>query len=366
MAIFGSFGASKSKSQQQSQSQQSAISSNLLFEPQRKSQTLANIAGRNLVMKTQPQIAQLAPALAGSLGGQGQGFLDSLGGQSNQFINQLGAFQGGGQQVGGVQAGGAGNLQQLAGGQGLGLGAGGQALQGIAGGQFDQGNFQENPFLDQQIGNLGEDINTQLQRQGVGRGQAQQGAGQFGGSRGQIAEGLAQEAALREFQQGAGGLRAQDASQRQLLQEQARQFNVGSQLQAGGALGSLQQGAQGLRTQAALGAADQGLGQAGLDQAGQLANQQAQLQGQGLDLAALQSAAGQQNQFNQGQTGAAQAGLGSLGNLFNLGIGGLTAQFGPLQALAGLSAPILQGRSSSQGSSSGFGSSSSSSFNIGF
>lgn len=346
MALFGSFGASKSSSRQQSQ--QSGVSSSLLFEPQRKSITQANIQGRQLAGRQVGQLGQFAPALAGSLGGQGQGFLDALaGGNQNQFIDQVGAFQGGG-----IQAGGADPLAGLAQGQQL-EGAGIDALTGIAQGQGPQAQLGSNPFLDQQIGFLGEDINQQLQRQGVGRGQQQQQAGQFGGSRGQIAEGLAQEAALREFQQGAGGLRAQDASQRQQLQEQARQFDVGSQLQAGGQLAGLQQGQQGLQTQAALGLADQGLGQAGLDQAGQ-----------GINLQALQQAAALQNQQNQGANQAAGTGLGNLGNLFNLGIGGFSAQFGPLQALAGLNAPILQGRSSSQGTSSGR--SSSSSFNIGF
>ncbi len=134
------------------------------------------------------------------------------------------------------------------------------------------------------------------------------GAGQLGGGRQGVAEGLLGEAATREFARGSTQLRSQDIG-RQL---QASQSVLGAQAGAGGQLGA--QGLQGL------------LGQQGLQQAGVL---------------------------GAGQLGL--GGLGQLGGLFDLGFAPFGAEFSPLQSLAGIiGGPTVLQESEGQGTSSSF------------
>ena len=215
------------------------------------------------------------------------------------------------QQLQGQQQGQVGDLFGLA--QGL-QGQGQQFLQGIQGvqGQLGQAQgpsqaqqalqqqaFGQNPVLGQQIGQLGEDINRQLQRQVGGAGGITAGAigaGQGGlGGRAQVATGLASEAALNAFSRGATELRGQD---------------IGRQLGAAQALGGLELGQQGQQLQGLLGAGQLGLG-----------------------------------------------GLGALQGQFNLGLSPFQGQFQPLQNLAGIiGAPTVlsQGTAQSTGGTSGF------------
>ena len=247
--------------------------------------------GQQLQGQQQGQIGQLF-GLGQNLQGQGQNFLSGL----QQQQQQLGQAPG--------QLPGQGALQGIAGGQGA-----SQAQQAL-----QQQAFGQNPILGQQIGQLGEDINQQLQRQiggagGIASGAIGAGQGPLGG-RAQVAQGIQGEAALNAFQRGATQLRGQDIG-RQLGAAQAlgglEQQGVQQQLQAGGLLGQL------------------GLGQQGLQQ--------------------------------QGQLGAGQLGLGGLGALqgqFNLGLSPFQAQFGPLQNLAGLiGAPTVLSESAQRAQGSG-------------
>ncbi len=88
------------------------------------------------------------------------------------------------------------------------------------------------------------------------------------------------------------------------------------------------------------------------------ANQQTAFNQQGLQ--GLLGAASGQNALGGINTQGAGFGLGQLGNLFELGLGGFSAERSPLAALAGLFDPILQSQqtsaSSGQTSSSGGGS----------
>ena len=246
-----------------------------------------------------------------------QPFLNFLRGQGGQIAQQqLGA--GGPGAAGGVLGrnlstqgqGFLGQLQQGAGGQ---LGSQqlqAQAAQQAIAGQGPGADFltqrltSENPFLNQAIQSLGQDIGQQFQEQvlpGI-RGSAVQ-VGALGGGRAQIAEGLAAQRSQQTFGSLAAGLRQQD-----LAQQQQAAFG-------------LQQGAL---------------------QGGALA-------GQG---------AAQQGQF-------AQAGLGSLGGLFNLGLAPFGAQFQPLQQLSGLvGQPTVLSQQQQRSQSQGTGSSSG--FNVGF
>jgi len=236
------------------------------------------------------------------LGSIGQlfGQSEQLQGLGQNFLGGLGQTQG--------------QLGQL-GGAGFGQGqAGIEGLQGIVSGQnpaaqaLQQQAQGQNPFLQQQIGQLGEDVTRQFER-GLAATNAQAvGAGQLGGGRQGVAQGLLGESATRQFAQGATALRSQDIG-RQL---QASQSLLGAQGAAGQALGGLGQ--------------QQGLG-----------NQQAQLQGL----------------LGQGQLGL--GGLGQLQGQFNLGLSPFEAQFSPLQNFAGiLGGPTVLSEGSSTGSSSAF------------
>jgi len=240
----------------------------------------------------QGQIGQQLGALGQNLSAQGQGLLGGL----QQTQGALGQF----------------------GGAGFGQGqAGIDALTGIAQGTnpaaraLQQQASGQNPFLQQQITGLGEDINQQLQRQlgGTGIGGEANLAGQLGGGRQGVESGLAQEAALTQFQRGATGLRSQDIG-RQL---QAASGLLGFQGQAGGQL-------------------------AGLGQQQGLQNQASQLQGL----------------LGQGQLGL--GGLGALQGQFNLGLSPFQAEFTPLQSLAGIIGDptvLTEGTSQSTGRSFG-------------
>lgn len=208
---------------------------------------------------------QFAQQQSEQLGAAGQGF--------------LGRLQGGAQGQGGLAG-------QLAG------AVGGVVQGGAAGTEFLQQRLREgNPFLNEQISQLGQDIGTEFRESilpGIRRGATQIGA--LGGGRQGVAEGLAAQGAQRSFAQQAANLRFSDLGVRQA------------------AAGQLQQAAL---------------------QGGQLA-------GAGI---------GQ-------QLAASQAGLGALPGLFNLGQSPFGAAFGPLEQFAGLlGGPTVLSTGESRGSS---------------
>lgn len=283
---MGSLGFSKSKSQ--------ATSSESSFVDPAQAPFLQNLrqSATGLQQQQQQQIGQLF-GLSGSLLGQGGSFLGGI----NQQIGQLGQQFGQEGQFGGAIEGGFDALSGIAGGTNPAL----QQLQQQASGQ--------NPFLQQNIDQLGGDVTRQFERGLAGIAGQAVGAGQLGGGRQGVAEGLLGEAATREFARGSTQLRSEDIT-RQL---QASQAVLGAQAGAGGQLGA--QGLQGL------------LGQQGLQQAGQL---------------------------GAGQLGL--GGLGQLGGLFDLGFAPFGAEFSPLQSLAGIiGGPTVLSQGQSQKTSSQFG-----------
>ena len=314
-----SFGSNQSEQSASAQGSNFNINASTLFGPQ-------SVAFSNLFN----QATGVANNQAGNVGAAGQQLAGGLSGQGQDFLSQLL----GGNNLSNFQPGQGGQLfNGLGGGSGF-LESGFQQLQQLATGQTaaqgQLGQTQENPFLNQAIGNIGSDISQQLARQNVTIGQDATLAGTRGGSRQGVAQGIASGEALDAFAQQSGALRAADASQRQQLQQQGLIANLDSQLGA----------AQGLTGQALT-------GQLGEAQLGQGADQQL--------LSALQSSGALNNQ-------AAGIGLGSLSDLFNLGLGGFGAEFSPLQALAGILGPGLFqdfglgfGQSSSQSSGSGSG-----------
>ena len=283
-------GGSLSTSKQQStSSQQSFIDpSQAPFLQQLRSQ--ATGVQRN----QQSQIGPTLGALGQNLSAQGQGFLGGLQGTQGE----LGQF--GGADFGQGQAG----IEGL---QGIVSGANpaARALQQQAQGQ--------NPFLQQQITGVGEDINQQLQRQLGGTGIAGEAnlAGQLGGARQGVEAGLAQQGALQQFQRASTQLRSND---------------IGRQLQASSGL---------------LGFQGQAAGQlAGLGQQQGLGNQASALQGL----------------LGQGQLGL--GGLGALQGQFNLGLSPFQAEFSPLQSLAGIVGdPTVLSTAEGQSSGRSFGTS---------
>jgi len=329
VADFFDFGIGTPSEANQFSSSQSE-SSNVLLDPQRQLiesllpqfQQLANQQGQ--------QIGQIAPGLSSSLGARGGGFLDQLGQGSNQYLQQLAQFQG--QNQAPQSAGGQQTFQQLS----QGGGPLGQIAQGQNQFQQQLASSGPNEFLQPAIDNLGADINRQLQRQNVGIGQEASMAGARGGSRQGVAEGIAQEGALNAFTTQAGQLRAQDAAQQRQLQQSGQLGALQAQLQGG----QLQQGGQ-------------LAGASGLQGGGQFnASLQQQAQQQGLQ--GLLGAAQGQNQLGASNQSGAGIGLGSLGGLFNLGLGQFGAQRSPFEALAGLFDPVnqAQSRSASSGASS--------------
>ena len=283
-------GGSLSTSRQQSTSSQSSF-----VDPAQApflQQLRAQATG--VQQNQQAGIGQTLGALGQNLSAQGQGLLGGLANTQQQLGQQGGAGFGAGQ--GGIDA-----LQGIAGG----TNPAARALQQQASGQ--------NPFLQQQITGLGEDINQQLQRQLGGTGIAGQAnfAGQLGGGRQGVESGLAQQGALQQFARGTTQLRSDDIG-RQLGASQAL---LGAQGQAGAQLGGL-----GLQQQ--LGAGSQQL---------------------------------------QGLLGQGQLGLGGLEQLqgqFNLGVSPFQAEFSPLQSLAGIvGGPTVLSEGTSQSTGKSFGTS---------
>ncbi len=186
----------------------------------------------------------------------GQSFVDPSQAPFLQFLRQAGVGQAADQ----LGPGGIGDVAQ---GQADELGGIGRGfldnLQGVAGGgQLPGQDFlqqrlsEQNPFLNEQISQLGTDISQQFQQSilpGIRRGA--QAVGGLGGARQGVAEGLASQGASLAFAQQSANLRFQDVGQRQ---------QAASALQSGGiAQGQLQAGA----AQAGLGGLG-GLAQLGL------------------------------------------------------------------------------------------------------
>ncbi len=255
-----------------------------------------------------------------------QPFLDFVRGQAQQLSSQQGQDIGGlfglagglGQQGQDLLGGLVGTQQQL--GQGFGGGFGqGQAginalTQQAQGTDFASTQLQrqaagQNPALQAQIGQLGQDITRQFEQQLTGISTQAIGGGQLGGGRQGVAQGLLGQGAIDAFSRGATELRGQD---------------IGRQLTAAQAFGQQQQGAAGALGQ--LGG-QQALGAAGLNQAGLL---------------------------GQGQLGL--GGLSQLQGQFNLGFSPFEAQFTPLQNLAQIiGGPTVLGQGTSFGRTDQFG-----------
>ena len=322
---------SSSKSKQSSKSQQASSGNTFLAGFQQPFLQGLFSQASQVQQSIQDPLTAAAQQLSGQLQGVGQGLLGGLQGAAQGLPDGL-------QNI----------LAQLTG-QQPSAGVAGQALPGQStmqalaqfGGaqpnQFSQFISGENPAIQGQIGALDEAIQRNLQSTlGSIGGQATL-AGQTGGGRQQLASGMAAGEAQRAFASGASGLLGQDyATRAALVPQLAAQQLQGQQLQLGAAQALDQSAlAQGdLQTRLAA------LQQGGLQSAGNLL-----LQGQGQQL------------------GAAQTGLGSLGDLFNLGLGGYQAAFSPLQSLAGILGPaILLSQQSSTGASKGSGSS----FGFGF
>lgn len=126
-------------------------------------------------------------------------------GFQNRFYDQVGQYQAPG---GLMQAGalGAGFREQL-GATPFIEGLRGAAQYGT--GQLGQFASGQNPYLNAQVGQLGEDVGRQFREQILpGIGGQFQGAGQRGSSRQGVAEGLAAQGALDQFTRGATNLRA--------------------------------------------------------------------------------------------------------------------------------------------------------------
>lgn len=370
--MAGGFGASKSQSKQDASSQSTSVQGS-----QQTSDAFS--ASRQFIDPNQVPFLQSLFGQAGALQQQQQG---QIGGVANQLSGQLGGI--GNQLLGGLQSGAQAfapgaessiaqllgitqgqDAQALRGASGPLAGAG--ALAGLAGGGFQGGQGLDFQSLLEPGGALPGQIDAldvALQRNlastlGTLGGQATL-AGQTGGDRQAF---LSSEAAGRSqeaFGAGASSLFASDLAQRRQL---------------GGVAANLELGQRGQDLQAQLGGA-QALQQGALGQQGQnIGALSALLQGglQGAQGAGSLGLGQQQQQF-----GAAQAGLGSLGDLFNLGLAPFGAEFGPLQQLAQLlGGPTVLGSSfgqnfsqgssfgSSQGTSSGSGSSSSAGFAFG-
>ena len=160
-----------------------------------------------------------------------QGLVDQFTGGFNQLSGRANRLVGQGQQALQQNSGFLGGLQQSA-------QFGQQALQ-----QFAQ---QENPYLNSQIGQLGQDIGRNFREQILpGIGGDFQGAGQRGSSRQGVAEGLAAQGAQDAFAQGAGDLRFQGYQGQQAAAGQL----AGLGNQANQAFGQQVSGAQGLANQ---------------------------------------------------------------------------------------------------------------------
>ena len=177
----------------------------------------------------------------------GQSFVDPRQ-QPFQTALNLGAFNVAGGQLG---AGGIGDVSNALSGQLSDRGSNFlNTLQGAGQGVLPGTNFleqrlsEQNPFLNQQISQLGSDLGQQFQQQilpGIRRGS--QVIGAQGGGRQGVAEGLASQGVSDAFARQAGSLRFQDVTARQGAAGALAGFGLGQQqLQAQGAqagLGSL-------------------------------------------------------------------------------------------------------------------------------
>ena len=163
---------------------------------------------------------------------------------NQQAFLQFLRTQGQGIAQGQLGAGGVGDFAQQQANQLGGIGQGFlQNLQGIAGGggagqQFlEQRLSQQNPFLNEQISQLGTDISDQFNQSilpGIRRNATA--VGGLGGAREGVATGLAAQGAQDAFAQQAASLRFQDIGMRQ---QAAGQLQQGQNLQAQAALGGL-------------------------------------------------------------------------------------------------------------------------------
>ena len=182
-------------------------------------------------------------------------------------------------------------------------------------GQFAQ---QNNPYLNSQIQQFGADIGRNLRENILpGLGSNAQMAGQRGGSRQGIAEGLAAQGAQRQFAQGATNMRSQAYGQ----QQQAAQALAGLSNQTMGQFAGLQQAGQaqlagmGLQGAQQLSALQQaGYGQA-LNAMPQIANAQLQAQLQpfqiGASVVGAPSVLSQSSSFGLGMETARSTSTGS-------------------------------------------------------
>jgi len=179
----------------------------------------------------------------------GSTFVDPSQSQFFDFLRQAGMGLAQGQMGAGGQAQAAGELSAQLGGFGQSFLSN---LQNIAGGagQLPGSNFleqrlsQQNPFLNEQITQLGQDIGQQFQQSilpGI-RGNALS-VGGLGGGRQGVAEGLAAQGATDAFARGSANLRFQDVGLRQAAASQLQNAGLGQQqMQIGAAqsgIGSL-------------------------------------------------------------------------------------------------------------------------------
>lgn len=363
---MGGFSSNRSRSS----SENLSVGSSFIDPGQRQFFNQLFQGTQDLVGQQAGQIGGAAGQLSSQLFGQGQGFLGQLQGQQAQGVGQQigqlsqfsqnplfqslqAQFQGGG---------GPGNeqLQQLAqGGSGGGQLAGSQQLQNLAGGSSNVTDalLQQNPALQGQLREFNMALQENLRAtSGTIAGQATLG-GATGGSRQALATGLAGAETSRQFGQGAQDLFAADLAQRQGLAAQFRGQDQQAQLAAAG---QLQQG---------------DLAQRGLNLAGQQnqlgaiqgLQQNAQFNAAGISDLLAQSLQGQAQAGQLGiaqgglQGAASQVGLGSLNNLFNLGMSPFAAQFSPFLAAASIfgdptvvSSDLSRSTSTSTGRGSGF------------
>ena len=348
------------KSSQRSSSFNNATSQSFIA-PQQQAFLSNLLRGTGSLLNEQAgQIGGAAGQLSANLFNQGEGFLGQLTGQQAQGVggqigqlDQFGQSQDFQQLLAQLQAGGGAGTSTL-----QGIAAGGQNVGPLAGtGQLEalgsdttltDALLQQNPALQGQISQLDLAIQDQLRSTaGTISGQATlQGA--TGGSRQALATGLAGQEATRQFGQGAQALISQDFATRQALAPQLLAQQQQGQLAAAGLLqqGDLAQQQLGLQGQ------QQQLGAAGLLQQGGQFNQAAISDLLATQLSAT-GAAGQLGiQQGQLQGQASQVGLGSLNNLFNLGLSPFSAQFSPFLAAAQIfGAPTVLSQSQASGSS---------------
>ncbi len=182
-----------------------------------RSSQQASGSGRSFVDPSQAPFLDFLRQSGMDLAGQQAG---QIGGVAQQGADQLGGF-------------GQGFLQNLAG-----IAGGG----GLPGADFlEQRLSQQNPFLDQQIGSLGQDISRQFNQTilpGIRREAAS--VGGLGGGRQGVAEGIASQGAQDAFSREAANLRFSDLGLRQGAATALQQGGLAQQgIQANAALGGI-------------------------------------------------------------------------------------------------------------------------------